>query len=761
MIGAVRLAAVLVLVLAGATTMGSGGAGAQGRPVPRTILAFYDGTGFEDIRFTPIHRVAEMPLNHLGLVVSYHDLRQPLPTGAELEGVRGAIAWFTGDVMPNPGAFIEWSHRFIDSGRQLAIFGSLGFANDRSGKQTSAEAINGLLQRIGLRFDGRRIELTHNVRIIRRDRGLLDFETPLPRQLPAYDRIVKVDPLVEAHLIVREGNDSSTDATPISTHPNGGFVALDFVHRGDNLTTSRQLYLDPFEYFRRAFRTDDLPKPDTTTLVGRRIYYSHIDGDGWRNLTHVKEYAQRRAMSAEVVLREAVEAFPDLPVTVAPIVGDLDPAWFGSAQSMEIARRFFDLPQVEMASHTWSHPFDWGFFADSDPVKEMLLLKRYPKRPGGNDDQAWAAAARRVAGQREQSISYEGKVLGSQGSYAVPRVYAVKPFDLALEIQGSIDFLNGLAPAGKQVTLLQWSGNCLPWENAIVATYAAGVLNLNGGDTRFDRERPSYTSVASIGRKMPRGIQIYASNANENVYTELWTSRFFGFTFLGQTWRNTEQPIRVKPKNLYYHMYSGEKAASLHALLSNLKDAESEPIAAITASAFSALALGFYSTDIADLGEGRWQIANRGKLQTIRFDRALDRKVDFARSSGVIGQQHFQGSLYVALDPEDPLPVLAIVANDRPDSLPAAGRPYLVDSRWPIEGVAVDRDRLSFRARGFGPGAMTWRVDEPGRYEVIADDGERIVESLAEAGAAGLLSFTLETRRLSSATVTVRRLPGA
>ena len=61
-----------------------------------------------------------------------------------------------------------------------------------------------------------------------------------------------------------------------------------------------------------------LEQADTTTLVGRRIYYSNIDGDGWRNQSQIRTYMQRRAMSAEVVLKEAVEAFPDLPVTVAP-----------------------------------------------------------------------------------------------------------------------------------------------------------------------------------------------------------------------------------------------------------------------------------------------------------------------------------------------------------------------------------------------------------------------------------------------------------
>ena len=756
------LLAALILTLLAVGGTSASDARAEGGRLPRTVLALYDGNAFQDIRFTPIHRVAEMPLNHLGVMLSYHDLKQPLPGGAELADVRGAIVWFTGDFMPNPLAFVEWAHRFIDSGRKLVVFGSIGFANDRTGKPTPAEAVNGLLARIGLRFDEHHIELTHDVRIVRKDRTLMDFETPLPRQLPAYDRIIKIDPSTQASLVVREGNNSSTDATLISTHPNGGFAALNFVHRGDNETATRQLYLNPFEYFRRVFATDDLPKPDTTTIVGRRIYYSHIDGDGWRNVTQVKEYAQRRAMSAEVVMREAVEAFPDLPVTVAPIVGDLDPAWFGSEQSTTIAREFFKLPQVEIASHTWSHPFDWGFFADGNKAKEVVLLKRYPRRPGGNDDDAWNPVIRQASAQPDLGLSiYSGKVLGSQGSYAVPRVYAVKPFDLSMEIKGSIDFLNRLAPADKQVTLLQWSGNCLPWDEAIVASYAAGLLNLNGDDSRFDRERPSYTSVASIGRTMPHGIQIYSSNANENVYTELWTGRFFGYAFLPQTWRNTESPIRVKPKNLYYHMYSGEKTASLRALLNNLKEAEAEPIAPITASAFSALALGFYSTEIADLGEGRWQIANRGRLATIRFDRAIDRKVDFARSSGVLGQQHFQGSLYVALDPADPLPVVALTANERTDVPPAARRPYLIDSRWPIEGLAVDRQAFAFRAQGFGPGEMTWKVEEPGRFHVIAEDGDRAIDSFAEAGADGLLTFTLRTRRYAPAKVTVRRISGS
>ena len=46
----------------------------------------------------------------------------------------------------------------------------------------------------------------------------------------------------------------------------------------------------------------------------------------------------------------------------------------------------------------------------------------------------------------------------------------------------------------------------------------------------------------------------------------------------------------------------------------------------------------------------------------------------------------------------------------------------------------------------------------PGRYQVIAEDGERALDSFAEAGADGLLSFTLRTRRYAPTRVAVQHI---
>ena len=253
-----------------------------------------------------------------------------------------------------------------------------------------------------------------------------------------------------------------------------------------------QWHINPFEFFRLVFATDDLPKPDTTTLCGRRMFYSHVDGDGWRNRTEIPRYRREGLLAADAIYREIVLGYPDLPVTIAPIAADLDPAWYGTPQSLELARSMFRAVNVEAGSHTYTHPLEWDFFEHYDVAKE----REY-----------------RRAGKR----------------YDQPRSYMKGGFRIEQEIQGSIRFLETLTPREKKVRVVQWSGNTQPFSAVLKATRAAGVRNLNGGDTRLDPEYPSYVWVSPVGREVDGQIQIYSSNSNENTYTGQWKDRFFGF----------------------------------------------------------------------------------------------------------------------------------------------------------------------------------------------------------------------------------------
>ncbi|MGH7005233.1 MAG: hypothetical protein ACREIP_14915, partial [Alphaproteobacteria bacterium] len=59
--------------------------------MPRTILALFDGGEGKSYNFTRLHRPAEMPLNHLGLVVVPHDITTGLPTAEAMRDVRGIL----------------------------------------------------------------------------------------------------------------------------------------------------------------------------------------------------------------------------------------------------------------------------------------------------------------------------------------------------------------------------------------------------------------------------------------------------------------------------------------------------------------------------------------------------------------------------------------------------------------------------------------------------------------------------------------------
>jgi hypothetical protein len=168
---------------------------------------------------------------------------------------------------------------------------------------------------------------------------------------------------------------------------------------------------------------------------------------------------------------------------------------------------------------------------------------------------------------------------------------------------------------------------------------------------------------------------------------------------------------------------------------------------------------GFYSARILKLGDRRWRIEDRGAIETVRFDDASLLAVDFARSAGVIGERHFQGSLYVALDHAVAAPVVALKADDAPWRVPDAAAPYLVQGRWRIEQVTRRDDGWRFHGDGFGPADFLWKVPAAGRYAVTARNADGKTDSvIAKAGADGLLHFTLRLAGENGADIDVAKL---
>ena len=687
---------------------------AAARGMPRHVLALYDSRVEPNLRISFMHRSVAMPLEWLGLVPRYHDIRTGLPDPTE-PGLVGAVTCFPEPCLPDIDAFASWVERLVAAGKRMVILGDIGIERSTDATPLTEAARRRIFAAIGLRAQGAWQLVTLGDRIIQQEPVAgIGFEHGFEgASLPPFEIWESGAPDLRGWLVLERAAGARRSHV-LAISGRGGFAAPGYLFGTHAATGKRRWRFDPFAFLEAAFGIANLPRPDTTTLCGRRVYYSHIDGDAWQSVSQVRAPGGARATNAEIILRRVIEPNPDLPVTVAPIGAEIDLAHRGDARAIETARVLFALPQVEVASHTYTHPFDWSFYENYQVESERPFQEAWRRMK--LDPSGWGALNASPAARVQMNSSV---------AYVVPRAYGDRAFDLTQEMGGAAGLAQGLAPAGKRCALLQWSGDCSPFPAALRAAAAAGLANINGGDTRCDNDNPTVTAVAPMGLPQPgMPAQIYASNSNENTYTELWSNRFFGFRDLPVTWTRTEAPRRLKPMNLYYHMYSGERLASLGALLANIAALRQQPFIGVATSRFSASAAGFYAARIDQLGDASWRVRDRGGLSTLRFSRAAARMLDAAASTGVLGEQVVNGDLYVALDPADPVPVVALMP--RREAPPP--RPLLVEAGWEVSAWEAQGAAFRFTAQGLGEGQLAWRVPRRGGWRLTAPGWQGRVE---------------------------------
>jgi polysaccharide biosynthesis protein PelA len=715
----------------------------SGRTVRREILALYDSQYEKSPQTTRIHHFAEMPLNWLGYKITYLDVNGTLPEPTDLGRYRGILTWFV-EPMQRPERierYLDWLDKATARGIRYVFIAEVApplmVANHPQ--------LTRILGRLGLKPTSQYVNVTHTAKVLTNNPDMVGFERPLDKALPDFRVFGLIPDKTTVHLSVRAparfGGDT---AALIVTNAAGGYMADEYSIYFEPNTDRVRWTSNPFLFFKLAFGEDRFPVPDVTTQSGRRIYFSHIDGDGWNNVSQVEGFREQQLTSAEVAKRELIGAFPDLPVSIGIIVGDMLAELGGNAGGAEIARKLYAMPQVEVASHTYTHPFNWSFFEAYDRATEEEMIEK-------------AVKPDRSFGDKVRSVMFKsaGKLGTSKymaGGSDLPRSYLKEPFDLQKEVQGALKFAESLAPPSKKAKLYLWSGNTTPFEAAIKATREAGARNINGGDSRLDKEFPSIFYVPPIGRPVGKERQIYAVNSNENTYTNDWTGPFYGFFMLDQTWANTDKPRRLKPVNLYYHMYVAERAGALAAVKHFLQTMRTSEVLPMAASDYVAIADDFYGVEIEQVDLFSWAITNRGTVQTMRFDAADALTVDLARSRGVLGANRHEGALYVSLDSAVARPIVTLRARvEDAASVAEPGAPVasLISSRWSLSNRADSSCGFSINVQGFGPGEMTWAT-QPGRgFRVTVErQGQKLSEQIQWADTKGTLALRLDESAL-------------
>lgn len=644
-------------------------------------MAFYDSSELSHGRYESsyLHKKLEVVFNHYGYRFEYHDVKNGIPKVLQnkkyLKKFAAIVNWFTDDKMGSPIAFSNLLEEQLRLGQKIFIFGKLGFLRDRKDKLQSSAVINQVLQHLGLKY----FPLYYDNPLIltplkRADSKLIEFERELENEIFEVLKIESYGKKNQVHLSIKVINEEKP-ADVVVSGPNFFYAqnGYDLFENPQSFITSWRI--DPFHFVSKLLLNELEPIPETNTLCGRRMAYSHIDGDGFINVSNL----DRKSLSGKIVLDRIIKKYK-IPTTASIVVAEIDPKLLGSRQAITTSKEIFRAPYIEPASHTYSHPLSWNKNATKEEARVYLGKKEAKKHKG-------------------QIIAYK------LDDYQL---------DYKTETIGSIDYINKeLAPSTNQAKVLLWSGSCMPPEEALKYATEAGYLNMNGGDSRMDDLYQGYSNLSALYRKVGPYIQVYTSNANENLYTNLWTGPFSGFRDVIKTFKSTEEPRRIKPMNIYYHFYSGEHISSVKSLEEVYEYVLEQKPSLVFASDYIKWIHGFNTAKINKFNRLRYDLSNYGHLRTFRVE-STDMIPDYQKSKNIIGHSHHQGNLYVYLGGRSTAHLK--LTNDEPNA------PYISSCNGWVESFEQKNKTINFK--GYSRSNFQLEITKPDKTKAVynADD---------------------------------------
>ena len=529
------------------------------------------------------HQLGALILEYLGYKQKLYPIQKSLPSMADMKHYAGVMIWLR-DYTKEPKKLIKWVKQLVKNKIKVVFMGNFGFT---------------LIKGNEYKFLGIKVKKTHaqKIKILHKD-PMVGYEIDPPMYSNNEEiHLKKGNPLL-SYLYADD-----THSSPIALASWGGYMVADGVTvniNGENLWV-----VNPFTFFKQALDLQTLPVADVTTQNGKRLLFTHIDGDGLANRVE----GDFGFYSGDVIFNQILKKYK-IPHSVSIIGSEIDkngPFSKVREELIVLVKEMYKLDNVEGATHTFTHPFFWG------------------KIQNDNLDSA-----------------YRLKVKDYQ-------------FSLKKELYDTLEVINKeLYPKGKQppARTVFWSGDCIPRENALKFLYRHHLLAINGGDTTITQINPWLSRIAPLGLERASYTQIYTGAQNENVFTNDWLGPFWGFKNVIQTFKMTNSPRRFKPVDVYYHLYSGSKQASLAALKDVFNWVMRQDLFPIYTSEYIPRVIEFYNYSIAKDKEHHWLFAGLDALNTIRIEEK-DLNVDLVKSPTIIGIKHFENHTYLSLNPSD------------------------------------------------------------------------------------------------------------
>ena len=526
--------------------------------IPRRVLMLYDNHDAQitDISETEIHRLLAAPIEYYGYIPEFHDLNQGLPSGILKGQYAGVVSWLNQKVTLQ--GYTDWLLQRFNEQTPVVFLSDIG-----------VELNAKLLDKMGLVAVA---NIDENSLKITQQSDLIGFEALVSTRIDSLSVALKSQSSDnQVHLRMKDQQNREVD---LALHGKWGGLVLAPALVDDDFNHDTYWILSPMPFIKQALQLEDMPVPDVTTENGRRLLLNHIDGDGFMS----KAEMIGTPFGAQVILDEILKVYK-IPHTVSIIEGEIGPTGLYPKDSPAleaIARHIFRQKNVEIASHSYSHPFKWGMIDETAKAGDYNLpIKNYK-------------------------------------------------FDLEREIIGSVNYINKkLAPKNKKTKVFLWTGDTLPTTAALKLTTELGLFNMNGGVTTITKASPSLAQISGMSRHRGIYTQIYAPVLNENVYTNDWLGPYYGFRHVIETFEMTDKPYRFKPINIYYHFYSGTKPSALNALKEVYDWAMQQETLPLYASEFIQKANNYASVGIARKITGGWRIQGLKQLHTLRVPKSM------------------------------------------------------------------------------------------------------------------------------------------
>ena len=589
-------------------------------PIKREILTLIDERSVDRIT-QAAHMYGAIPLEYYGYIQSLFDIyKEKLPSVENMQQYAGVVIWLE-KPYTHPNRLFQWILSLQKADIKVVFAGNFAIQDET------------LLKKLGIQIQ----KSTPNAK----------YTISYQDKIMAYEAEPNIANILQ-HYLIKEGKalfsiaDKKGDVSTLAAiTPWGGYAihgAFMIELMEDNIWT-----INPFEFFAKALRLKTLPVPDTTTKNGKRMLFTHIDGDGSMN----RAEWDTKLFSEEVIYKEILSKY-NIPHSVSIVGSEIDSNGLYpklAPKLQEITRAIYKLPNVEAATHTFSHPFYWGKIKNGDLSPKYRLN--------------------------------------------VPNYH----FSLLTELKGSLDIINTLyLPKGKKkANTIFWSGDCSPTEAVLADAYQNGFLNINGGDTYISNTDPWLSFVAPIGLQRGKYYQIYTGEQNENVYTNEWHGPFWGFKKVIQTFKLTNSPKRLKPMDIYYHFYSGSKRASLDALKYVFNWALQQNPFPLYTSEYIPIAMDYYTVSMAQ-ERNSYLISGTKNIKTLRLENSK-KSCSLLKSQNVLGTNHFEQHQYIHLG-EKKSALITLVMQNNNDTIP-----YIISTNAQVHTDGFQKKRLALKLK--------------------------------------------------------------